>query len=90
MATFIIRDSKVNKMGEYAENTLRYAGKLMQCIDEMQNGGGEEMGERTYPYNRYGMRSRYGMRHDGYDGYDRDDDDRYMGMRTYVPGHYRY
>lgn len=60
-----ISESKVGKMADYAEKMLRYGGKLMQCIDELE---GNEFGERSGSYgNRYdggdyGMRGGYGMR----------------------------
>ena len=39
MATIIeIQSDKVDKMNEYAEHILRYGGKLMQCLEDM-NGG---------------------------------------------------
>jgi hypothetical protein len=38
MATIIeIGEDKVQNMSEYAEKVLRYSGKLMQCIDELEN-----------------------------------------------------
>lgn len=79
-----------NKLGDLAENAekmLRYGGKLMQCIDELQqeNGmQGGEMGERTYmqDYNNgsYGNGGYYP--NGGYNG-----GVRYgMGERQGVPG----
>ena len=44
-----ITETKVDKMAEYAEEMLRYGGKLMQCIDDL---GSEDYGERG----RYGSR----------------------------------
>ena len=38
-----ISESKKDKMSEYAEKMLRYGGKLMQCLDELDEGS---MGER--------------------------------------------
>lgn len=38
-----ITESKKEKMSDYAEKMLRYGGKLMQCLDELDEGG---MGER--------------------------------------------
>ena len=38
MATIIeIQEDKIQCMSEYAEKMLRYGGKLMQCIDELEN-----------------------------------------------------
>ena len=57
MATIIeIQSDKVDKMNEYAEHILRYGGKLMQCLEEMEGGeykeryGGddERRGRRRY------------------------------------------
>ena len=44
-----ISESKVEKMSDYAENMLKYGGKLMQCIEEL-SGGGESMGRRERYY----------------------------------------
>lgn len=92
-----IEDSKVEKMGDYAEKMLRYGGKLMQCIEEISEGGGG-MGQR-YDYDDYddeyddmGQRGGYGNRGSGYGnrgGYG----NRYggdMGQRRGVPGTGRY
>lgn len=38
-----ITEDKKEKMSDYAEKMLRYGGKLMQCIEEMDEG---HMGER--------------------------------------------
>lgn len=35
----IITESKKEKMSEYAEQMLKYGGKLMQCIDSLDEGG---------------------------------------------------
>lgn len=38
MATIIeIQDDKLQCLSEYTEKILRYGGKLMQCIDELEN-----------------------------------------------------
>ena len=38
MATIIeIQDDKLQNISEYAEKVLRYGGKLMQCIDDLEN-----------------------------------------------------
>lgn len=80
-----ISESKIDKLAEHAEGAIRHVGKLMQCIEELQDG---HMGERHR--GRYGMRdedARYPMREDGgrYGMRDwREDgdwDDPYMGER---------
>lgn len=74
-----ITEDKLGTLAENAEKMLRYGGKIMQCIDEMQRGG-SRMGERHYDDYRTmgGDRGRYGMRGEWND----DDDDRY-GERGY-------
>ena len=38
MTTIIeVQEEKLQCLSEYAEKVLRYGGKLMQCIDEMEN-----------------------------------------------------
>jgi hypothetical protein len=45
MATIIeIQEDKLEGMAEYTEKILRYGGKLMQCIEDM---------ERKSKYNEY-------------------------------------
>lgn len=44
-----ISEDKIGTIAENIEKGLRYVGKAMQCIDELQGGG-------------YGERSGYGMR----------------------------
>ena len=39
-----ITEDKKEKMSDYAEKMLRYGGKLMQCIEELDEG---HMGERN-------------------------------------------
>ena len=46
-----VTEDKVDMLSENIEKALRYAGKAMQCIDEMSHGG-------------YGERGRYGERDD--------------------------
>lgn len=90
-----ISESKVGKMTDYAEKMLRYGGKLMQCLDELEgNEFGERSGSRGGSYGnryneadggmgmRYGERGSYGSR-GGYMNY-RDEDeweDEEMGER---------
>lgn len=84
-----ITEDKVSKMSEYAEKMLRYGGKLMQCLDELEGGeyGEREHEGRSYPHHegsyssRYGMRSRYDNYGDRYMGYRDDDDDMEDEMR---------
>lgn len=84
-----ISESKVGKMADYAEKMLRYGGKLMQCIDELEgNEFGERSGSRGGSYgNRYneadgGMGMRYGNRGGSMNYRDEDEwDDEEMGER---------
>ena len=63
-----ISEGKVSKMSEYAEKMLKYGGKLMQLISEMEEetgmghrGGsyGDRYNERSMMGGRYNMRSEY-------------------------------
>ena len=59
MATIIeIQSDKVDKMNEYAELILRYGGKQMQCLEEME--GGEYKERYGWDDERRGRR-RYNM-----------------------------
>lgn len=71
----VITESKKEKMSEYAEKMLRYGGKLMQCIDSLDEGGygnrddddnemddDDDFGQRG---GYSGDRSSYGMRDGG-------------------------
>ena len=71
----VITESKKEKMSEYAEKMLRYGGKLMQCIDSLDEGGygnrdddddemddDDDFGQRG---GYSGGRSSYGMRDGG-------------------------
>ena len=75
-----IEESKVDKMSEYCEKMLKAGGKMMQCLEELSEGGygerdddddweeDEEMGMRGgYRGGNGGYRGGYGMRE--YDGY---------------------
>ena len=56
-------EDKIDMASENIEKALRYAGKAMQCIEEMRKDPGS-MGERRGV--RYGNRyGRMGMREDG-------------------------
>lgn len=43
MRVIKITENKREKMSDYAEKMLKYGGKLMQCIEELDEGS---MGER--------------------------------------------
>lgn len=73
-----ISEDEVNGLSEKCEKVLKYAGKLMQCIEDMMDGS-ESMGER-----RGGMRG--GYRNGGSMGM-RDDDENMGGYRR---GYSRY
>lgn len=67
-----IAREKQNEMAESAKMVLKYAGKLMQCIEEMgddDNSMGNRMGYRqgVRGTGRYGMRSDIGYREDDMD-----------------------
>ena len=71
-------------MADYAEKMLRYGGKLMQCLDELdeESDMGErddDMGYRGRMGNRHTMGRR--MRDDMGEREDWDDDDDDMGER---------
>lgn len=80
--------SKVDEMSEYAKEMLRYGGKIMQCLEDVQNS--EEMDERT----RMGMRDtdyRYPMGRENMGMGYRNEDDYIMGerrSRNYRTGRY--
>lgn len=81
MSTMVIKipRTKVEDMSECVEKMLRYGGKIMQCLDDLQNDEGM-MGERG---GRMGYRNNYdyrfptpmGRRGGGRMGYREDDDD---------------
>jgi hypothetical protein len=67
-----IEESKKEKMSEYAEKMLKYGGKLMQCIEDLGEGGygerdDEDDDDDEMEGMRGGYRGGYGMR--DYDGY---------------------
>lgn len=55
-----ISESKVDKMAEYAEKMLKYGGKLMSCIEELEEEDG--MGERGRTSRRGGQGESMGYR----------------------------
>ena len=69
-----ITEDKLGTLAENAEKMLRYGGKVMQCIDDLQRGSGR-MGERYYDDYR-------SMGNDRNKWNDDDDRDRY-GERGY-------
>lgn len=68
-----ISEGKRDKLADCAEKVLRYAGKMMQCIESLDSEG--EMGERSY--RSMGMRDE-----------DEYPDDRWMGERRDRRGRY--
>lgn len=69
-----ITEDKLGTMAENIERGLRYVGKAMQCVDELQR---ESYGERS----GYGMRHGYGMRDDDMNYRYPVMDEEEMGMR---------
>lgn len=78
-----ITQEKKDKMSDYIEKILHYAGKMMQCVEELDDSEGE-MGERSsyrhmgmrdqdmyepYEENEYGNRGRMGYRRGSYPRY---------------------
>lgn len=65
----IIEEEKMEKMSELTEKILKYGGKLMSCIEELEEGmserGGGSMGSR---YNNRG--SSQGNRDEDWDDED--------------------
>lgn len=77
-----ISESKMDNLAEKVGKALRVMGEVMTCVDEMQNGSEERMGERRggrggYRYNNGGYRMP--MRQDRNMGGFRDDYDPDMG-----------
>ena len=64
MATIIeVQESKLDHISEYAEKVVKYGKHLLECLEEVSEGGSEYYAER------YGKGRRGGFRHDP----DRDD-----------------
>ena len=82
MRVITIDEGKKEKMSEYAEKMLKYGGKLMQCIESLNEDEDERMGERYGE--RMGRGGNYGARYGERYG-ERDDDemedDEDLGMR---------
>ena len=76
-----ISESKKEKMSELTENILKYGGKLMSCLEEMDEEHGERYGKRESMGGRYGQRMKY--RHDDDE---MDDDDEMTGERRMRSG----
>lgn len=61
MATIIeIQDSKMQHLTDYAEKVLKYGGKLMQCIEELESSSKSKYNEYYGTDYRGGMRYRDG------------------------------
>ena len=54
-----IEESKVEKMSDHAEKILKYAGKMMQCLEELSEG---HMGERDEDWDEEDDDDDFGMR----------------------------
>lgn len=84
MRVIEITEKKRDKMAEYAEKMLRYGGKLMQCLDaldeESEMGHRDDDSYRGRMGNRYPMGRRYGGDMGEREDWD-DDDDYEMGER---------
>ena len=85
MRVITIDEGKKEKMSEYAEKMLKYGGKLMQCIESLNEEEDESMGER---YDERMGRGRYGERYGERDDYDMEDDEEF-GMRSGRDGYGR-
>ena len=79
MATIIeIQEGKLQNLAEYAEKVLKYGGKLMQCLEDLEEGKSKYNEYRGTDYERGGMDYRGGMRYrNGQHEKERWDDDRY-------------
>lgn len=82
MVMIEITESKLDKLTECTEKMLKYGGKIMQVLEELEGGDLEERseggsyGSRSMMGSRgnYGSRSMYGNR------MDEDDEEEEMGM----------
>ena len=81
MVMIEIKEDKFNDLYENTEKALKYMGKAMQCLSELEEQGGG-MGER-YGNRGGGMGERY-MREGGMGMREDDDDDMDMGERRYM------
>lgn len=64
MATIIrVKSSKMDKLSENIEKSLKYLGKAMQCVESMGDEDDDEYNERNYDEGEdYDMNERYNMR----------------------------
>mgnify|MGYP003312575832 FL=1 len=63
MATIIeIKEDKLQNLSEYAEKVLKYGGKMMQCLEELESKS-KYNEYRGTDYERGGMDYRGGMRY---------------------------
>ena len=79
MATIIeIQEGKLHNLSEYAEKVLKYGGKLMQCLEDLEEGKSKYNEYRGTDYERGGIDYRGGIRYrEGHREKERWDDDRY-------------
>ena len=62
MATIIeIQEGKLQNLSDYAEKVLKYGGKLMQCLDDLDESKSKYNEYRGTDYERGGMDYRGGM-----------------------------
>ena len=62
-----ITENKKEKLSDYAEKALKNMGKLMQCIEELDEED-DDMGERMEDWEDDDMGERDGYRGGGYNG----------------------
>ena len=64
MATIIeIKEDKLQNLSEYTEKVLKYGGKLMQCLEELEEGKSKYNEYRGTDYERGDIDYRGGMRY---------------------------
>ena len=64
MATIIeIQEGKLQNLSDYAEKVLKYGGKLMQCLEDLDESKSKYNEYRGADYERGGMDYRGGMRY---------------------------
>ena len=64
MATIIeIKEDKLHNLSEYTEKVLKYGGKLMQCLEELEESKSKYNEYRGTDYERGGIDYRGGMRY---------------------------
>jgi hypothetical protein len=63
MTTIVeIKEDKLQHLAEYAEKVLRYGGKMMQCVEELESEHKESYKHR-YPYKDAWEEDRYYARY---------------------------